>query len=76
MSCRWEAVFSVCVTRLACFGFRPEAFIPDLMASAPGAANAQEDGDEEPSAALEPNVDDLVGVSVQSRSVRVSVLRY
>lgn len=46
------------------------------MASAPGAANAQEDGDEEPSAALEPNVDDLVGVSVQSRSVRVSVVTY
>lgn len=40
-------------------------------------ANAQEDSDEEPLAALEPNMerskDDLVGVSAQYRSVRVSI---
>lgn len=65
MSCHCETDFSVCVTGLACFDFRPEAVAPDLMALALKAANAQDEG---PLAALEPNMgcskDDLVGVSV------------
>lgn len=56
------------MTLFACFYFRPEVLIPDLMTLAPKGASTEEDTVDEPLAALEGNREcsksDLVGVTV------------
>lgn len=56
------------MTEFACFDFRPEACRPERLAASAEGAGAQEDTDEEPSAApegsRERSTDDLVGVAI------------